>query len=144
MDASLKGYGGTYNSHYIQGTLPELWETYPIDHLELFPIYILFEVFKTHFSNLSVKVLCDNAAVVHILNKLTAKDPKVMHFVRRLVLKMLKHNIRIYASHLPGDKNTLCDALSRQTHTEGLLAAYGMDHHLTPVPSTLRPQNWRL
>ena len=67
-----------------------------------------------------------------------------MHFVRRLMLKMLKHNIRIHATHLPGDENILCDALFRQTHTEGLLAAYGMDHHPTPVPSSLCPHNWRL
>ena len=75
-DASLKSYGGTYNSHYVQGTFPELWESYPILLLELFPIYILFEIFKTNFSNSSEKVLCDNSVIV-----LTAKDPKVRYFV---------------------------------------------------------------
>ena len=131
-------------AHTIPTTYRELFPSSGNDTQSTYLNFSLYTSSSKFLRHTSVKVLCDNSAVVYILNNLTAKDSKVMYSVRRLVLKMLKHTIHIHATHLPGDENILCDALTQQTHTVGLLAAYGMDHHPAPVPSTLRPHNWRL
>ena len=71
------------------------------------------EVWGEIFANKSILLLCDNESLVHVINKQTSKEPKVMHLMRRLVLHCLKLNIRIKAEHLAGRKNVLPDALSR-------------------------------
>ena len=143
-DASLTGYGGTYRNNYIQGCFPQSWSRLPIHILELFPIYLLINIFQEVFRNASLRIQCDNLAIVHTLNNLTSKDPKTMIILRKITLLLLKHNIVIHAVHLPGKVNTLCDALSRQEATGELLRRHHMDDLPTPVPSSLRPHNWVL
>ena len=143
-DASLTGYGGTYKNCYIQDCFPPSWSRHPIHILELFPIYLLIHIFQTAFRNSSLRVQCDNQAIVHTLNNLTFKDPKIMTILRKITLLLLKHNITLHAVHLPGKANKLCDALSRQEATGEMLRRHHMDVLPTPVPSSLRPHNWVL
>ena len=143
-DASLTGYGGTYKNSYIQGCFPPSWARHPIHILELFPIYLLIHIFQSAFRNSSLRVQCDNHAIVHTLNKLTSKDPKTMTILRKITLLLLKNNITLHAVHLPGKANTLCDALSRQVAHGEMLRRHHMDALPTSVPSSLRPHNWEL
>ena len=60
-----------------------------------------------------VKCLCDNAAVVAIIQSGRSKHPLVMHLMRSLSLFTARHNVAIIAEHLPGKENGAADALSR-------------------------------
>ena len=60
-----------------------------------------------------MQVLCDNEAVVTIVNKGTTKDTECMHLVECLAFIKAKFNVDLVASHIKGKLNTLADALSR-------------------------------
>ena len=57
--------------------------------------------------------LCDNRAVVDILNAGTSKSSDVKHLLRLLTLAACRHNFVFSASHIPGRVNVAADALSR-------------------------------
>ena len=56
-------------------------------------------------------------AVVHVINKLSAKDLYLASLLRRLVAVTLEHNIYVRSVHVPGARNIIPDLLSRnQVH----------------------------
>lgn len=142
-DSSKSGYGGTFGSHFIQGSFPQSWQDYNIAFLELFPIYLLVHIFAPTLSNSSLVLHSDNLAIVHILNTHTSKDEKIMSLLRPLILLLMNNNIIFKARHIRGLDNSLCDALSRSQVTPDFLRTHGLDPAPTPVPSSLRPTNWK-
>ena len=48
-----------------------------------------------------------------MINNQSAQCSMSMHLIRLLILECLKFNIAFKASHIPGVKNELADALSR-------------------------------
>ena len=61
----------------------------------------------------TIQVLCDNAAVVAILNKNSRKDSEIMHLIRCLAFITARFQFIITAAHIAGVKNMAADALSR-------------------------------
>ena len=84
---------------------------------ELIPIVVATAIWGRHWQNSTVQVLCDNEAVVTIVNKGTTKDTECMHLVRCLAFIKAKFNVYLVASHIKGKLNTLADALSRNCLT---------------------------
>ena len=78
--------------------------------------------------------MCDNEAVVHIINKQTSKDPKVMSVLRFFIIQCMKYNILFRAKHVPGQKNVLADALSRQQVTKAREIRQTLKSEPTSVP----------
>ena len=143
-DSSKTGYGGTFFSHYIQGTFPPSWQQLNITFLELYPIFLLVKIFAHTIPNSHLLFHCDNEAVVHILNNKTSKDKLIMTLVRPLVLCLMSHNIIFRARHIPGLYNIVPDFLSRSQATPQFLRSNGLDPLPTPVPASLRPTNLRI
>ena len=85
---------------------------------ELVPIVVATAIWGRHWQNSTVQVLCDNEAVVTIVNKRTTKDTECMHLVRCLAFIKAKFNVDLVASHIKGKLNTLADALSRNCLTK--------------------------
>ena len=85
---------------------------------ELVPIVVATAVWGARWQNMTVQVLCDNEAVVAIVNKGTAKDQECMHLVRCLAFLKAKFNTELVATHIQGKLNTLADALSRNGLTK--------------------------
>ena len=112
-----RGFGIFFQTKWSYGRWPETWHkqgiTKDITVLELFPILVALHLWGEELRNKKIKFHCDNIAVVHILNSMTSKSDHVMHIVRLLTIKCLEINIVIKAVHIPGTKNTICDALSR-------------------------------
>lgn len=105
--------------------------SYTITFKELYPIVLAVEVWGLHFQHSCIIVHSDNQAIVHVINKQTSKEPKVMALVRRLVLVCLEKNILMQAKHIPGNYNVLPDLLSRfQVHEFRKQAPY-MDKNPT-------------
>ena len=80
---------------------------------ELIPIVFAAAIWGDLWSGKSVLFHCDNAAVVTILSSGTSRDNLVMHLIRCLVFIAAKFNFIFSASHIPGIRNILADALSR-------------------------------
>ena len=94
--------------------------------------------------NRCVLFFTDNEALVHIINKQSCRDKRLMSFVRKLVLICLRNNIVFKAKHVPGSRNVLADALSRlQVQIFHRLAPSSMDNLPTDIPLPLLPENWQ-
>ena len=140
-DSSKSGYGGTYKKQYIMGIFPKSWQELDITFLEMYPLFLLLNIFANSLTNSSIVFHSDNMAVVHVINQQTSKAKPLMKLLRPMILLMLQHNISFRAEHIPGLKNNLCDSLSRQQVTPSLLQQHGMYLNPTPVPQHLRPHN---
>ena len=66
-----------------------------------------------HWRHLTVKCICDNAAVVAIINSGKSKDKLAMHQLHCLFFFAAEFNLFLFAQHLPGKCNVAADALSR-------------------------------
>ena len=65
------------------------------------------------WSGKTIRALCDNMAVVYILNNRQSRDREVMHLIRCLSLIECSYHFNIVSRHIPGKQNDLADALSR-------------------------------
>ena len=86
--------------------------------------------------------MSDNESVVHVINKQTAKDTKMLELLRAMVLICLRNNILFWARHIPGVKNVLADSLSRLQVDKFHTLSRGMDPIPTPLAAHLLPENW--
>ena len=143
-DASKLGFGATFGSEWIQSTWPENWKVLNIALLELFPIYVMINMFGMKLTNSKILFHCDNIAVVSIVNNETSKDKLIMKLVRPLVLLLLQFNINFKAVHIAGVKNVLADAISRYQVDNKMLEMYGMQEKPLDIPETLKPTNFQL
>ena len=107
------GFGAVFGQKWFYGNWPLAWKEYNIVILELFPIVLALEVWGKYLENRTVCIHCDNLALVHIINKQTAKEPLTMILIHRMVLYCLSHNIIFISKHIPGKYNSLADSLSR-------------------------------
>ena len=100
---------------------------------ELIPIVLAAALWGERWSGKSVRVQCDNAAVVAVINSGSSKDQEVMHLLRCLVFVAAKFNFIVSAVHIPGAQNQLADALSRNN------ALYFLSNYpqALPVPSPI-------
>ena len=83
-------------------------------------------------------------AVTDIINKQSSKDKLVMSIMRPLFLLLVKYNIHLRSSHIPGIQNILPDKISRFQVTKSLLHQHGMQPHPTEIPFPLQPRNFNL
>ena len=84
-----------------------------IEYLELYAVTAAVLTWIHLFRNKKIILFCDNQSVVNIINFTTTSCRNCMVLVRKIVLKGLMENVRIYARHVEGVKNTLADSLSR-------------------------------
>lgn len=141
-DASKFAFGAIFQNNWIQETYPDSWKAKDITVLELYPIFVLIEVFGAAIQNCTVIFFCDNLAVVHIINSQTCKPDFLMSIVRNLVFTLVRHNIHLIARHIPGKKNYICDRLSRLQITKIDLLNAGMAVVPTVIPPHLQPDNY--
>ena len=140
--AQSSGYGILLGKHWAYGTWPDAWKANNICFLELFPIVVGHSTWCSELRNKRVLFMTDNESVVHVINKQTAKDPKMLGLLRAMVLICLRNNIFFRARHIPGVKNVLADSLSRLQVDKFHTLSRGMDPTPTPLPAHLLPENW--
>ena len=75
-------------------------------------IVVASAIWGKHWRGLTVKCVCDNAAVVAIINSGRSKDKLAMHLLRCLFFFAAEFNFFLFAQHLPGKYNVAADALS--------------------------------
>lgn len=107
------GYGAFYNLEWFNGLWFEPQKPLSIAYKELFPVVIAGHVWGQHWSQQHVLFRSDNEAVSAILNSRTSKIPCIMGLLRSLLFAAAKFSFTFSAEHIPGEKNTIADALSR-------------------------------
>ena len=133
--ASSGGYAAVLGSNWFAGAWPESWRSHNIALLELYPIVVAVQLWGQKWKNHCILFLCDNEAIVAVINKQTCLDVYIMVLVRELVMSCLKYNILFKAKHIPGKTNIVADLLSRLQ----VLKARQVAPWLSPVPTTLPP-----
>ena len=78
---------------------------------ELIPIVIAAMLWGHKWAGKTVKALCDNMAIVHVLHSRQSKDHEIMHLLRCLSLVECHFDFILVSKHLPGKLNILADAL---------------------------------
>ena len=80
---------------------------------ELIPIIIASMLWGHKWKGKTVRALCDNMAIVHVLRSKHSKDSELMHLLRCLSMIECAYGFTLVSKHLPGKLNLLADALSR-------------------------------
>lgn len=138
-DASGLGFAGLLESQWFQGHWPLSWQNFNIAVKELFPIVLALYLWPHVLKDRRLLVLCDNEAVVHVINNQTSKDKQLMSLIRKLTVALMKNNLILRAKHVPGKQNRIADALSRFQDTPELRRQYGLEPVPSVIPSDLLP-----
>jgi hypothetical protein len=138
-DASNIGYSAVYGSKWFAGHWPMSWSDKHITVKEIFPIVLALQIWAPVWKNHKIRFICDNMAVVEIINSQSCKDAFIMHFVRKLVVTSLVNNILFRAQHIAGRDNKLCDQLSRDMFQEARQTAPWLDTNPTQIPPAWLP-----
>ena len=77
---------------------------------ELLPVVVACAVCK-QWNSMTIKIKCDNTAVVAIINSGRSKEHRAMHFMRCLFFFLAQYNMFILAEHIPGKDNAAADGL---------------------------------
>lgn len=110
-----------------------------IAFLELYAVACSIELWANLFKNRRVTIFCDNKSAVNMINNSTSGCYLCMRLIRIITTTSLKNNVRFFAAHIPGKKNTLADLLSRNKVNRFLELAQDVDPSPTPLPRTLWP-----
>ena len=138
-DASKAAMAAVLGSAWIQLEFPSAWQDVNIAVKEFLPILLAVQLWASRLRDRRIMFYTDNAAVVSVINKQTAKDKHLMSLVRSLVLTTLSHNILFKAKHIPGYSNVIPDLLSRRRIEKAQSLAPWLDKVKTPIPDHFVP-----
>ena len=113
-DASgIHGYGAYFQGAWFrQDWLPHQLSR-DIQWKELFAIVVAAATWGDHWHGKKIRFLCDNNSIVQSWEKGSCKNRQVMSLLRYLFLLAARGQFTIAMSHIPGIKNAIADALSR-------------------------------
>ena len=84
-----------------------------------------------------MRCLCDNAAVVAIINSGRSKVERAMHLMRSLFFFLARWNVVLVCQHIAGVKNGAADALSRNDLPSFQRLVPGARREPTAIPEPL-------
>ena len=115
LDACLKGFGAVYSRNVYFFDLNDIYvpPNFSIVHLEMWNILVACHVWGDLWSGSSVHILCDNEAVVHVLNSGATWDCSLVAMARNIWLAMASQDFQIQVSHIAGRKNVTAELLSQ-------------------------------
>lgn len=135
-DASGVWGCGAYIGHeWFQMQWPRVTRQVNIATKEMVPVLFAAAIWGPRWATAHVTCRCDNAAVVAVINKGSAKDPAMMHLMRCLSFFAAHYKFSISSIHLPGVHNTAADALSRND----LVTFFCSIPQANPYPSPIPP-----
>ena len=138
-DASGSWGCGAFTSagEWFQLELPSSWDGIHITIKELLPIVIGAAVWGSQWRGMSVRCLCDNAAVVVIVNSGRSKVERVMHLMWSLFFFLARWNVVLVCQHIAGVENGAADALSRNDLPSFQRLVPGARQRPTAIPEPL-------
>ena len=113
-DASTTGWGAHLDELTTSGNWSVDQQKRHINWLELQAVFLALQCFQQRINNQQVLVNTDNATVVAYINKKGGtRSPTLCYLTWDLFMWCIKHNVSLRARHLPGKRNHIADALSR-------------------------------
>ena len=107
------GAAAMWGRQWFQVEWPDSWSTFSIAVKELLPILFAAVIWGREWSQKSIRCMCDNAAVVTVINTGWCRDKHLMHLMRCLFFCAARFQFCLSARHIPGALNCKADALSR-------------------------------
>ena len=136
------GFGAIFNNHWLYAQWEEgyIQENEPtIEYLELFALTAGLLTWGDELKNIRMVLLCDNMAVVGMINKLSSSCSKCMALLRLITLDNLVNNRRVFARYVKSSENGLSDALSRLQFSRFWKLA---QKSMNPEPSEISKTVW--
>ena len=135
------GFGGICQQSWMYGAWPTGYiEKYEpsIEYLELYALVATVLNWIHRHRNKRIILFCDNQSVVHMVNNTTSSCKQCMVLIRKLVLKSLTENVRVFAKYIRSKENVASDLLSR-LKIKQFLTLQKWDAMPTPIPPELWP-----
>ena len=137
------GFGCVYNNMWSFGQWNEKFmkEKQPsIEYLELAALTIAIFTWTKNLQNKRFVVFCDNQAVVEMVNKCVSSCKNCMVLLRKLVLRQMKWNFRVFVKFVRTQDNGVADALSRQNWKR--FAKLTVGKNMNKKPEVLPHELW--
>jgi hypothetical protein len=144
------GCGAAWGDQWLQWQWEGEWVERQIAIKEMVPVVVACAIWGKAWEYRTVRVQCDNMAVVQVLNSLTSRDPTLMHLLRCLHYYLALFNIHLRAEHIPGVLNTVADCISRNMLQVFRQLVPRANPEPMPIPASLKEmmsthhQNWLL
>ena len=107
------GCGAFWSSRWFQFQWSVDLRPQSTAEMELIPILFGLAIWGPQWHAHHVTCLCDNQAVVAVINKGSTKDPGLAHLLRCISFYAAHYQFSLSANHVPGDHNVAVDVLSR-------------------------------
>ena len=118
LDACLTGMGAVCAEEVYTVSTPEQYQDANIATLEMLNILVAVRVWCKEWAGTSVRIACDNEAVVKVLNSGHTRCPHLAAISRNIFMSAASHDINIHVIHIPGKQNQVADLLSRWTDSD--------------------------
>ena len=113
LDACLTGLGGRWGSLVYHLKIPKVFILLGIVHLEMVNILVALRLWGKAWATKKITILCDNQAVVSVLNNGKTRDTYLAACARNISMLAAKFDIDINPVHTLGVNNGVADLLSR-------------------------------
>lgn len=113
-DAVLSGWGASLNDASAKGPWADQDRLRHINELELMAALFALKSFTSMASQVSVRLMMDNATAVHYVNNSGgSRSQRLCRISQEIVAWCERRSITINAEYLPGTQNVVADRLSR-------------------------------
>ena len=137
-DASYSLFGCSFGNLWFNGEFKESDLSKSITWKELYAVVIACATWREHLKQKKVLILCDNEAVVYCVNNGKSKCPFVMELIRILFFVCSSSYFDCRMRHVPGNTNTIADALSRN-HMNTFRRLCPQANYRPSCPASLQP-----
>ena len=79
----------------------------------MYNICVAVKVWGPQWAPTTVRIACNNQAVVNVLNSGRTKCPHLASIARNIFMEVAAHDIQLTVVHIPGKDNQVADLLSR-------------------------------
>ena len=115
-DASMTGWGATYQSMSTGGSWTRQERMCHINLLELKAVFIALQIFAAHHSNCHILSLVDNTTAIAYINHKGGTHSRAMSNLAIEIWEWcMARNLTIHAEHIPGCENIRADMESRRS-----------------------------
>ena len=143
LDASLQGLGACFHSEVYPVPIPRGYLQMDIVHLEMLNILVAVRVWGATWSGKTIRLHCDNQAVVCVINSGKTEDVILAALGRNTCMELAKHDVRLKTVHIAGKTDHIADALSRLSISPSYISVINDHCWLTPTLSSLNI-NWNI
>ena len=113
LDACLQGLGARWGNEIYAIPLNVGHESMTIVHLEMLNILVAIRTWGKAWSGTTVRIHCDNQAVVSVLNTGRTRDSILAAISRNILMETATKDICLRTVHIRGQDNQIADTLSR-------------------------------